>query len=443
MSSVWSATASLPHFPQLKKDLSVDVLVIGGGMAGILCTWKLSQAGVSCALLEAEEIGGGITQNTTAKLTSQHGLIYHKIMKRYGTEKAQLYLDANEKALEEFRRLCGRDGIDCDFEEKPAYTYSLQDPRILEKELEALRRIGFPAEFAENLPLPFSVAGTVCFPRQAQFHPLKFLASLAKGLPIYEHSKVIELAPHQAATENAVIHADQIIIATHFPMLNKHGSYFLKQYQHRSYVIALSPDASDRSLDVNGMYVDESKSGLSFRNYGSQLLLGGGSHRTGKKGGNWAQLEQFASSAYPGASITAQWAAQDCMTLDGIPYIGPYSRSTAGLYTATGFNKWGMTSSMAAADLLTDLVLGRKNPYAALFSPSRTMLHPQLLLNGLEATKNLLTPTRPRCPHLGCALKWNPDEHSWDCPCHGSRFTKDGRLIDNPASGDLKAPPRS
>ncbi len=442
MSSVWSATASLPHFPSLKEDLSVDVLVIGGGMAGLLCAWRLSRAGVNCALLEAEEIGGGITKNTTAKITSQHGLIYHQIMKRCGAEKARLYLDANEKALDAFRRLCSKDEIPCDFEEKPSYTYSLQNPRVIEQELSALESIGFSAEFAEALPLPFSVAGAVCFPRQAQFHPLKFIASIAEGLPVYEHSKVTELAPHRAVTKEAVVHADQIIIATHFPMLNKHGSYFLKQYQHRSYVIALTPDSPNHSLDVNGMYVDEDKKGLSFRNYGNRLLLGGGSHRTGKQGGNWAQLEQFASAAYPSASITAQWATQDCMTLDGMPYIGPYSRSTTGLYAATGFNKWGMTSSMAAADILTDMVLGRKNPYADLFSPSRTMMHPQLLLNGLEATKNLLTPTRPRCPHLGCALKWNPAEHSWDCPCHGSRFTQNGRLIDNPAAGDLNNPPK-
>lgn len=441
MTSIWSDTAALPHFPQLKKDLSVDVLIIGGGMAGLLCTWKLCQAGVRCALLEAEEIGSGITKNTTAKLTSQHGLIYHQIQKRYGREKARLYLDANEKALAEFRRLCGKDGIPCDFEEKSSYIYALQDAHILEQELEALETIGFSASLSRTLPLPFPVAGAVCFSHQAQFHPLKFMAAIAEGLPIYEHSKVIQLAPGLAKTKEASIHADQIIVATHFPFLNKHGSYFIKQYQHRSYVIALSPDSQEHSLNVNGMYADQDKKGLSFRNYGSQLLIGGGSHRTGKKGGNWAQLEQFASSAYPSASILAQWATQDCMTLDGIPYIGPYSRSTKKLYVASGFNKWGMTSSMAAASLLTDLILGRKNPYEALFSPSRTMLHPQLLLNGLEATKNILTPTRPRCPHLGCALKWNPAEHSWDCPCHGSRFTRDGRLIDNPASGDLTKPP--
>ena len=186
------------------------------------------------------------------------------------------------------------------------------------------------------------------------------------------------------------------------------------------------------------MYLDEAENGLSFRHQGDSLILGGGGHRTGKQGGNWAELETFARQHYPQARITHRWATQDCMTLDGIPYIGPYSSRTENLYVATGFNKWGMTGSMAAAQILTDLIQGKENPYAPVFSPSRSILRPQLAVNALESTKNLLTFSAKRCPHLGCALKWNPQERSWDCPCHGSRFTEDGRLIDNPATGDLK-----
>ena len=186
------------------------------------------------------------------------------------------------------------------------------------------------------------------------------------------------------------------------------------------------------------MYVDEDEKGLSFRNYGDRLLLGGGSHRTGKQGGGWRELERFAARRYPDAQETVRWATQDCMSLDGVPYIGPYSKRTPGLFVATGFNKWGMTSSMAAAQILTDLVLERNNPYAAVFSPSRTILRPQLAVNGLESLLGLLTPTAPRCPHMGCALKYNAAEHSWDCPCHGSRFGEDGKLINNPASDDKR-----
>jgi hypothetical protein len=186
------------------------------------------------------------------------------------------------------------------------------------------------------------------------------------------------------------------------------------------------------------MYVDEAPKGLSFRNYGDLLLLGGGDHQTGKVGGGWPELLNFTKKYYPDCQKKYRWATQDCMTLDSVPYIGAYSGSTTDLYVATGFNKWGMTSSMLAAMILTDLVQERKNPYAEVFSPSRTILRPQLALNTVSAMINLLTPTTRRCPHMGCALKWNKLEHTWDCPCHGSRFTEEGTLIDNPATGNLK-----
>ncbi len=429
MDSIWTKTAQLPQFEPLRSDLNTDVLIIGGGLAGVLCAYKLAQAGVDYALVEADRICSGITKNTTAKITSQHGLIYDKLIREFGVERARLYLEANQGALEEYRALC-RD-IDCYFEEKDAFVYSIDKRWKLERELKALDRLGFRAEFVEQIPIPFPTAGAVKFPRQAQFHPLKFLAAIVKNLRILERTKVLELGPGKAVTSGGTISADRIIVATHFPLLNKHGGYFLKLYQHRSYVLAL-----ENALDVHGMYIDENEKGLSFRNYSGFLLLGGGSHRTGKGGGGWQELERFARRDYPDARITARWATQDCMTLDGVPYIGPYSKGTAGLYVATGFNKWGMTSSMAAASLLTDLVLGRKNPYAELFSPSRTVLRPQLAANGLESVLGLLTPTAPRCPHMGCALKYNAAEHSWDCPCHGSRFGEDGTLIDNPATDD-------
>ena len=186
------------------------------------------------------------------------------------------------------------------------------------------------------------------------------------------------------------------------------------------------------------MYLDEAQTGMSFRNYENLLLVGGGGHRTGKKGGGWQELRDFARRYYPQAEEKYYWATQDCMSLDGVPYIGPYSASTTDLYVATGFNKWGMTTSMVSAMILSDLVQGKENPYQEVFSPSRSILHPQLAVNGFEAAVSLLTPTTKRCPHLGCALKWNAMEHTWDCPCHGSRFTEDGKLIDNPATGNLK-----
>lgn len=429
MDSIWTKTTQLPQFEPLRSDLNTDILIIGGGMAGLLCAYKLAQTGVDYTLVEAGRICGGITKNTTAKITSQHGLIYDKLIREFGVERARLYLEANQKALEEYRTLCK--SIDCEFQDKDAFVYSLDSRKKLDQELKALDKLGFGAEFVTDIPLPFPTAGAVKFPRQAQFHPLNFIAAITKGLRLFEHTKVLELGPGRAVTNGGIISAGKIIVATHFPILNKHGGYFLKLYQHRSYVLALK-----NAPDINGMYLDEDEKGLSFRNYGDLLLLGGGSHRTGKEGGGWQELERFSCRDYSDAQIVARWATQDCMTLDGVPYIGPYSKGTVGLYVATGFNKWGMTSSMAAAAVLTDLVLERKNPYSELFSPSRTMLRPQLAVNSLESALGILTPTVPRCPHMGCALKYNAAEHSWDCPCHGSRFGEDGTLIDNPATGD-------
>lgn len=430
MRSLWKATASLPEFPELFGDVRTDVLIVGGGIAGILTAYLLHEKGVRYVLVEKGRICSGTTGNTTAKITFQHGLIYDKILKSDGTEAARKYLAANRAAFDKYAELCGK--TDCDYEIKDNYVYSTDDRRKLEKEVEALEKIGYIADLCENVPLPIKTVGAVKFPDQAQFNPLKFLSSVAEGLNIYENTFVREMRGNTAVTDKGKIHADTVIAATHFPFINKHGSYFLKLYQHRSYVIAL-----ENAQDVNGMYVDECDTGLSFRNYEGLLLLGGGGHRTGKKGGNWAELRAFAAKKYPNSREKHFWATQDCMSLDGIPYIGRYSAKTHGLYVASGFNKWGMTGSMTAAMLLSDMILGKRNGFASVFDPSRSIVKPQLFINGAEAVCNLLTPSKKRCPHLGCALKWNEAERSWDCPCHGSRFTEHGRVLDNSANGDL------
>ena len=429
MESIWM-DAALPQFPKLQENIKTDVLIIGGGMAGLLCAYELQAAGVDCVVAEADRIGRGITRNTTAKITSQHGLCYEKLASRFGPGIAGLYLEANEQALRRYHQLCA--GLDCDWKDTDNFIYSTTDRKKLENELETLQILRYPAELAENLPLPFPTVGAVKFPRQAQFHPLKFLSGIVQALTIYEHTPVRQLVKNTAITDHGSITAEKIIVATHFPFLNKHGSYFMKLYQQRSYCMSL-----ENVPELDGMYLDEAENGLSFRMHNGSLILGGGGHRTGKLGGGWTELERHVRQFHPEAKITHRWATQDCMTLDGMPYIGQYSVRTPNLYVATGFNKWGMTASMVSAQLLRDLVLGKPSPYAEIFSPSRSMLHPQLGINVLESTKHILTPTMPRCPHLGCALKWNPQEHSWDCPCHGSRFAEDGQLIDNPATGDL------
>ncbi len=427
--SIWTNNVTLPEFPKLQGEIKTDVLIIGGGIAGILCAKFLKNAGVDCVLVEGNKIASGITKNTTAKITSQHGLIYSKIVKDYGMEKAQMYLSANNEAMALYEKMC--ENIDCDFEKKDAYTYSLKSREKIEEEVKTVNGLGFYAEFTEYLELPFKTKGAIKFSNQAQFNPLEFIAEISKELNIYEQTFIRDITPDTAVSDSGKIKAKNIIATTHFPFINKHGSYFLKLYQHRSYV-----SAYEGSGTLSGMYVDEDKKGMSFRNYGDLMLIGGGGHRTGKQGSAWKEIENFAKKYYPNATLEYQWAAQDCMSLDDIPYIGHYSKNTPNLYVASGFNKWGMTSSMVAAQILTDMVQGEKNDYAAVFSPQRSILKPQLLVNGLESTVNLLTPTTKRCPHLGCALKWNKAEHTWDCPCHGSRFEKDGKLIDNPATGD-------
>ena len=403
-------------------------------MAGLLCAGNLTRAGVDCVLIEENRLMSGVSGRTTAKITSQHGLIYSKLLDRYGPEKARLYWQANEDALTAFRGLA--ENADCDFRDQNSYIYVTDGTEKLEEEMAAYEQLEIPARWETQLPLPFPVAGALRFSNQAQLHPLKLAAHVAKDLKIYEDTKALAFLGNRVQTPKATITAEKIIVATHFPLLNKHGSYFLKLYQQRSYVIAL-----ENATPVDGMYLDCAENGLSVRSAGQWLLLGGGGHRTGKQGLGWKLPETVAKKYYPQARTVARWATQDCMSLDGMPYIGCYSRATPNLFVATGFQKWGMTGSMASAMILTDLVQGRENPYEQLFSPSRSILHKQLLLNGVETAVNLLRPTKPRCPHLGCALQWNKTEHTWDCPCHGSRFDADGKLLNNPATDDMKRPP--
>lgn len=432
MKSLWEDYAGQRSFRKLNENINTDVLIVGGGMAGVLCAYFLQKAGIGYVLTEGERICGGVTKNTSAKITSQHGLIYDKLTRKAGFEKAKMYLEANERAIQKFKAL--NEEFPCDFEEKDAYIYSMSDRKSIEKEVGAVNKLGYKAEFKRDLPLPVEVAGAIKFEHQAQFNPLKLIAGISTELNIYENTFIKEfIGNNTAVAGNCKIKYKRAVIATHFPFINKHGGYFLKMYQHRSYILAL-----ENAPDVSGMYLEETKDGLSFRNYKNFLLVGGGDHKTGKEGGNWKVLREFAKKAYPEAVEKYAWATQDCMTLDGVPYIGRYSKSAPDVYVASGFNKWGMTSSMIAAEIICDMLAGKHNKFAEVFSPQRSIMKPQLFLNACTAVSNLLRFSTKRCPHLGCALKWNNVEQSWDCPCHGSRFERDGKLINNPATGDLK-----
>ncbi len=429
MKYLWETDVTPPHFSPLSGDTSTEVLIIGGGMAGILCAQSLHERGVDYLLLEAESIGGGITRGTTAVLTAQHDTLYSDLIKRFGTEKAKQYLKANLHAVDQFWSLSKK--IPCNFEEKPSFMYTRADTQTLEQEAQTVQSLGFPAEFTKKVPLPFNVAGAVVYLGMAQFHPLKFLFGVATDLNICENSFVNGIKDGVAYTDRGNIRARKIIVATHFPFIDRRGLYFMKLYQMRSFVVALA-----NAPDVDGTYVDTAEDGIYLRNYQDLLLVGGGDHRTGKKGGGFEAVRDFIRRYFPNTQEKYAWATQDCMSLDGVPYIGPYSPATPNLYVATGFNEWGMTSSMVSASILSDMITGQKNEYAAAFSPSRSMFRKQLFANLGVTLGDFSIPTAKRCSHLGCALKWNSAEHTWDCPCHGSRFDERGRLIDNPATRD-------
>lgn len=427
MRSIWSKTVTPPAFPQLKKDISPEVAVIGGGMAGILCAAALQEKGIDCAVLEANTVGSGITANTTAVLSVQTETLYLDRIRKQGANAARLLLDAEREAIDRFRTYA--ETIPCDFESNSAITYSLHDAEKMKAEAAALRSLGLEAAFLTDTPLPFPVAGAVRMPETAQFHPLKFLYQLAKGLTVYENTRAVRLEGTTVITDHAHVHAKQVIVATHFPFINRYGMYFLKMYQQRSFVVAYRGAPS-----LGCTIMDEAEKGVYLRSYGDLLLIGGGDRRPGKKGCGFAAARGFARQYYPQAEEVCAWGNQDCVTLDDLPYIGAYRAGGKGIYVTTGFGGWGMTGSMIGAMVLSDLVAGQKNRYAKLFDPARGMKLLPLLQNTGEAVLGLLTPKPHRCSHMGCALRWNEAEQSWDCPCHGSRFRKNGSIIDNPAT---------
>ncbi len=476
MKSVWSESCKFRKRDALNKDIKTDVLVIGAGIAGVLTAYMLKQKGREVVVIDAAEIASGNTKNTTAKITSQHDLIYSKLIAEFGEEKARQYAKANELAIKKYKEIIEDKRIECDFEEKPAYVYSLNEVDVLKEEVEAAKNLGIDAEFVQEANLPFKINGAVKFNNQAQFNPLKFLKGISNELVIYENTRALEIKENLVVTSGGNITANNIVVATHYPIMNAPGYYFMKMHQERSYVLAL-----ENTSEIDGMYIDLNKEGYSFRTYNNLLLLGGISHRTGEneEGGSYDELRKVAKRLYPKAKEKYYWSAQDCMTIDGIPYIGRYSSETPNIYVATGFNKWGMTSSMVSAMIISDMILEKENDFSEIFSPRRFDL--SLSINNIandliETAKNFIAQkvyipsseiehiknghggiieyngekvgvyknkegkeffVSTKCTHLGCQLSWNADELTWDCPCHGSRFDYKGRLIGSPATKDL------
>jgi glycine/D-amino acid oxidase-like deaminating enzyme/nitrite reductase/ring-hydroxylating ferredoxin subunit len=498
--SVWLETAQRPPArPALEGDVHADVVVIGGGIVGITSALLLTEAGARVALVEADRLASGVSGHTTAKVTSQHGLIYASLRSGHGAEAARLYGQANEEALAWVAARVERDAIECDFRRQPAYAYvtSRAGRARVKREVEAARAAGLPATLVETTPLPYPVEAAVRFEGQADFHAGRYLLALAArlaagGCRVLEHTRAVELGTDGAGrcvakAPGGRVLADRAVVATHYPFLDR-SLAFARVHPQRSYAIACRIDGPVPA----GMHISAEQPTRSVRGIpldGEELLLvGGEGHRTGTGGDTeerYERLEAFAREHWAGVDVRYRWSAQDNETIDGLPYVGPLTPRSNRTFMATGFAKWGMTGGTAAALLLADLVLGRQNRYASLYDPWRVrsvasatrklisenavagtrFVHDRISKPGLRDVAELgpgeadvvrmdgekvaayrdeagaLHAVSTRCTHLGCQVNWNSAERSWDCPCHGSRFAPDGSVLQGPAVHALERKP--
>lgn len=470
MKSLWSESVSLKKYNSLDRDISVNTVVIGGGIAGLLTAYKLNKREIDTVLIEADRICSGQTKNTTAKITSQHGVIYSKILSFYGQEAAKEYADANQKAISEYEHIIKSDNIRCGFERKNAVLYAMNDKKIIEKEFEAAKAAGIDCYTENRIELPFPVQSALVFRNQAQFNPLEFLSSISEQLRIFEKTKAIKIENGTVITDKGNITAENIVLACHFPFVNFPGLYFLKINQERSYAVS-----SKWNGNLNGMYIDAVK-GFSFRSYKDNIIIGAGAHRTGKAPDKnpFKMIEKKGKMLFPDFKAENYWSAQDCITLDGLPYIGRFINNNHKIFISTGFNKWGMTTAMTGADIISSMICDDKNYDKSIFSPSRFSVFAcagNICVNTGETVKGFANHLKGtaysakdvkegnaeiinykgkkagayrckggklyivslKCPHLKCCLQWNSVTKTWDCPCHGSRYDYKGNLIDNPA----------
>ncbi|SDK82804.1 FAD-dependent oxidoreductase [Natronincola ferrireducens] len=491
--SYWLSSREKPSYSPLQEDITVDVAIVGGGMVGITTGFFLKQEGLKIAILEADGILQGTTGHTTAKITSQHSLIYDKIKRQLGQEKAQQYASANEAAIQIMGELIQDKNIDCDFSWQSAYIYTQSHDYVQQiiDETKTAASLGIKAEYVEEIPLPFPVKAAVRFDGQAQFHPRKYLLALAKEIPgdgchIFENTKVLDIqqdnCPIVITAGGRKVTASKVIVASHYPFYDKPGLYFSRVYPNRSYVLGVKM----KEKFPGGMYINAEQPTRSLRAQrleDSELILVGGEHHKTGHGKStlehYRNLAKFAHETFPVEDILYRWSAQDGYTMDGIPYIGQLSSSTPNIYVATGFGKWGMTTSTVAAIIFRDLILKKDNPWNSLYNPSRftpTASVPSFVKENADVAMNFIggkifTPSfegklknnegkvieveghrvgayrdekgqlhlvDTTCTHLGCEVNWNDAEKTWDCPCHGSRFSIEGDIVEGPALKPLK-----
>ena len=500
MNSLWLNEKTKENFPKLEKDLETQVCIIGAGIFGISTAYYLTQKGYNVTILERDKIANRVTGHTTAKITSQHGLIYHYLLSQYGKEFARKYYLANQKSIQEIEKIITQNQIDCDFERQNSCVYTTNQSEIekIEEELQALKELDIEASKTEKTPLPFEIVSGIEFKNQAQFNPIKYIDGLVKQITdtkgkIFENTICYDVKrvgdSYICYTENNTVKAKYVVLASHYPFINFPGVYFAKMYQSSSYVIEI--DTKSELFD--GMYINIQSPIYSFRTAkdGNKkiLLLGGGDHKTGENicyKDSYGLLEEKAKQWYPNCEIKYRWSTRDCITLDKIPYIGEFSNTLPNMYVGTGFNKWGMTSSNVAARIITDKIDEKENEYSEVFEATRLnpivnkdevknmvsqtvkslvverIEEPEKVINDKTSLDDLKQETgqiiewngekvgvykdiegkmfavKPVCTHLGCILNWNDADKTWDCPCHGSRFDYTGKNLYNPALKDLE-----
>jgi len=489
--SLWVETAPAVSFPALDRDETFDVAVLGAGITGVIAALLLKREGLRVALVEADRVGRGVSGYSTAKVTSQHSLTYSKLEASFGKTGAATYGEANEAGLALIVRLAQELGIDCDLRRRPAYTWteSEGERETLEQEARAARAAGLPASFTEDSDLPWPIVGAVRFEQQAEFHPVKYLLPLAQavageGSEVFESTRAVAVRdgePCRVKSDSGqTLSARHVLVATHHPFLDRSG-LFARMHPERSYVLAVRL----RGEVPQGMYI--STQGHSLRAQpdggGELLLVGGEGHKVAQadEGESYRRLERWARERFAVESVDYRWSSQDNVSLDQMPYVGRLAPFSKRVLVATGYRKWGYTNGAAAALMLTDAVLGRTNAWASTFDSNRlgpargalTFLKEngnvarcfaqdrllsgsaadlapgegKIVRDGLaqaavhrdEAGK--LHAVSARCTHLGCIVRWNTAERSWDCPCHGSRFAPDGGVLHGPAVAPLE--PRS
>lgn len=415
--TIWTED-KLKEYDPLRENIETEILVIGGGMCGILCAYNLSK-NHQVVLVEQNRIAGSRTSKTSAVITALQDIYYKDIIRKMGKASAKQYLDANLEAIEEYAKLSLE--YDFDFERVSSFKYFKEDIKKMNLEKKAIDSLGYPCGIINN---------SICFPNQAQMNPLKLISHLIPHFTIYENTKIIKLEGQMAYTDSHSIRAQHIIVATGYPFLKLKGLYPIKLTQKKSFVAVID----NANSDLNYNAIGSKESDLYFRTYKDKIILGGNDQKTGKKGNGFIPLLTYIQAKYSTHSVSYQWVNQDCITLDGIPYIGKYFK-TQNIYVATGFNLWGMTGSMIAAQILTDMIENKFNPYASLFDPYRYSPFLEILKNTFTAGINLIKPKK-RCTHLGCALFYNKEEDCYECPCHGTKYTSSGEIIFNPAQKD-------